>query len=94
VEPDHPVSEEVVTFSGRALELSVALSRVARGGQVVLSERAWDAVKPVLHQHPGAAQVGAPPACGCVPARAWGLARCRYEGARAPASGAWQHLRV
>lgn len=56
-EPDHPVSEAPVTFSGPAVNFGLTLSRVARGGQVVLSEGAWEAVKPVLNQHPGAAQV-------------------------------------
>lgn len=57
MEPDHPVSEPVLQFSGSGVDFTVMLSRVARGGQVILSHKAWDAVKPVLNQHPGAAQV-------------------------------------
>ena len=51
------VSEEVVGFSGSAVDYTSHLVRVVRGGQVVLSERAWDAVKNILNHHPGAAQV-------------------------------------
>lgn len=49
-----PFDRAHITGPGVAFCLEVA--RAARGGQVVLSQAAWEAVKPVVTQHPGAVQ--------------------------------------
>lgn len=43
-----------MSFAGPGVTLPILLTYAGRGGQVILSERAWDAVKPVVTQHPGA----------------------------------------
>jgi hypothetical protein len=48
------VPRKVMSFAGPGVTLPILLTYAGRGGQVILSERAWDAVKPVVTQHPGA----------------------------------------
>lgn len=44
-------------FAGPAVTLPLVLTYAGRGGQVILSEQAWDSVKPVITQHPGAVSI-------------------------------------
>lgn len=55
VDPSGP--RKVVSFAGPAVTLPLVLTFAGRGGQVILSERAWHGVKPVLNQHPSAVTV-------------------------------------
>ncbi|KAF6259953.1 hypothetical protein COO60DRAFT_1700595 [Scenedesmus sp. NREL 46B-D3] len=48
------VPRKVMSFAGPGVTLPILLTYAGRGGQVILSERAWDAVKPIVTQHPGA----------------------------------------
>jgi len=44
-------------FAGPAVTLPLVLTYAGRGGQVILSEVAWDSVKPIVTQHPGAVSI-------------------------------------
>lgn len=44
-------------FAGPAVTLPLVLTYAGRGGQVILSELAWDSVKPIVTQHPGAVSI-------------------------------------
>jgi hypothetical protein len=44
-------------FAGDGVDFTIKLAQCARGGQVVLSETAWEHSKSVLQQHHGAWQV-------------------------------------
>jgi hypothetical protein len=46
-----------MAFAGPAVTLPLVLTYAGRGGQVILSEQAWDAVKPTVTQHPGAVSI-------------------------------------
>jgi hypothetical protein len=46
-----------VCFAGPAVTLPLVLTYAGRGGQVILSEQAWDSVKPIVTQHPGAVSI-------------------------------------
>jgi hypothetical protein len=43
-----------LTFMGPGVTLPLVITYAGRGGQVILSQDAWDAVKPVVTKHPGA----------------------------------------
>lgn len=47
----------LLSFHGPALAFGSVLTYCARGGQILLSEAAWESVKPTIFQHPGAVQV-------------------------------------
>ena len=53
LDPAHPVAEAVVEYSGRGVALTWQLCEVAHGGQVVLSDQAWQGVKCIMVDHPG-----------------------------------------
>eukprot|EP00798_Chlamydomonas_sp_ICE-L_P006610 gene6610-3263_t len=53
--PVHEVAEKVVEYLGEGVVLANHLSELTRGGQVVLSQAAWDAVMSMTESHPGAA---------------------------------------
>jgi hypothetical protein len=44
-------------FAGPAVTVPLVLTFAGRGGQVILSEAAWEAVKPTVTQHPGAVSI-------------------------------------
>lgn len=46
-----------MSFDGPAMDLPKQLAKIGRGGQIILSELAWDSVKQGIMQHPGAATV-------------------------------------
>ncbi len=48
-----PVPELCVSYSGAGMAFATALSSCVHGGQVVLSESAWEQVKPTMVSHPG-----------------------------------------
>ncbi len=71
--PAHPAAPRCFTSHhhhhlpcAAAVDFSLLVAKVARGGQVVFTESAWDLVKPVIQQHAGAAQVGPLGGMGCV----------------------------
>lgn len=41
-------------FTGPGVTLPMVLTYAGRGGQIILTEMAWDAVKPIVTKHPGA----------------------------------------
>lgn len=41
-------------FTGAGVTLPMVLTYAIRGGQIILTENAWDAVKPIVTKHPGA----------------------------------------
>ncbi|KIY94838.1 hypothetical protein MNEG_13124 [Monoraphidium neglectum] len=49
--------QDSVRIGGAAVDFTAKLASIARGGQVMLSQAAWESVKPIITQHPGAAQV-------------------------------------
>lgn len=55
MDPQAPRS--AMRFAGPAITLPLVLTYAGRGGQVILSEQAWDSVKPVITQHPGAVSI-------------------------------------
>lgn len=50
-------ARRAVRYGGRGVTLPLLVSYAARGGQVVLSEPAWESVKDAVTQHPGAVSV-------------------------------------
>jgi hypothetical protein len=54
---DSANARRVVRYSGKGLMLPLLISYAARGGQVVLSEQAWESVKDTVTQHPAAVSV-------------------------------------
>lgn len=46
-----------MTFAGPGVTLPLLLTYAGKGGQVLLSEKAWDAVKPTVMKYPGAYHV-------------------------------------
>jgi hypothetical protein len=72
-------------LQGPGVEFTEALVRAVHGGQVVLSQAAWESVKPTVIQHPGAVQVRGggtrgPGTCVCPPSdqRAEPLNPCAF----------------
>jgi hypothetical protein len=53
VQGTHPSPEPLVAFSGPGVSLCAALAAAAAGGQVVLTEPAWDCVRAAMVAHPG-----------------------------------------
>lgn len=51
--PVQPSPEPRVTYSGPGLALCTALAGATAGGQVVLTEAAWERVKSAVVAHPG-----------------------------------------
>jgi hypothetical protein len=56
-EVEHHPEGISVFFHGQGVEEAYHVCQATRGGQVVLTGTAWEDVKPVLTQHPGAAQI-------------------------------------
>jgi len=54
---DPSAPRKMMCFAGPAVTLPLVLTYAGRGGQIILSEGAWDSVKPVVTQHPGAVTV-------------------------------------
>ena len=46
-----------MVFAGPAVTLPLILTYAGRGGQVILSEAAWEAVKGTVVHHPGAVRI-------------------------------------
>jgi hypothetical protein len=44
-------------FVGQAVTLPMLLTYAGKGGQIILSETAWDSVKATVTQHPGAVHI-------------------------------------
>lgn len=47
----------VMIFAGPAVTLPLVLTYAGRGGQVILSETAWESVKSTVVHHPGAVRI-------------------------------------
>jgi hypothetical protein len=54
---DPSAPRKMMCFAGPGVTLPLVLTYAGRGGQIILSEGAWDSVKPVVTQHPGAVTV-------------------------------------
>ncbi len=52
--PPPPLPEAPACYSGDGPALAAALAGCAHGGQIVLTEQAWEYVKPAMVAYPGA----------------------------------------